>query len=307
MKKFTKIIGTIAVVFAIFGIVMLCIGLLGGGASITKQLASNEKVDIVSELLGIKSKLNFVYNDDFNFSSKHQIYKNETGEYTPKGEQIDSLYVQISGGEIQMVSHTGEDFKVDFDGMGKFQAYVEDGTLYVRGEKEGVQVDFGTITIHVPQNTSLRQAKVELGVGTMDVDFIQAENLKLSVGAGELNVERMQSNTTELEVGAGEINIRTADISDLYAEVGMGEIQLDGKILGNIDASVALGEMDLELADTTETEHNYDLSCAAGEMIIGSKNYAGLGVSTEIDHGAQTTYKLDCALGSMKLGFSDGR
>lgn len=307
MKKFSKIVGAIAGVLAVIGIVMICIGALGGGASIVKQASSNEKVEIISELMGLKSKLNFVYNDDINFSSGYQVFKNETGEFTSEGEVVKALNVEISGGEIEMSTHMGSDWKVIYESMGKIQIYAEDGTLYIRGEKEGVKVDFGTITILAPQDAILDKAEIELGVGSMDIASMQAENFKVSVGAGELQVGRLNSHTAELEVGAGEISIRDGEVTDLYASVGMGEIDMNGNILGNVDAEVAMGALELEIYNSTETDHNYELSCAAGEMLIGSKEYAGLGVSTDINNGADTTYKLDCAMGSMELKFTGGR
>ena len=64
-----------------------------------------------------------------------------------------------------------------------------------------------------------------------------------------------------------------------------------------------MGELCIEVQGSAANEHNYNVSCAAGEVEIGGKTYAGVGNSMEIDNGADTNYNLDCAMGRIEVSF----
>ncbi|MBQ7955932.1 MAG: DUF4097 family beta strand repeat protein [Lachnospiraceae bacterium] len=308
MKKFAKITGITILVLFIIGVVMAAIGAIGGGASALNKMASLGELSFGPEDLNFgkwSKNINVVYeiDDEIMFNNSFDIITADSYSRNFEGESISALMLNLSGGEVEICEGTKEYWEVLVSGVGRFQTYVENGTLYVLGVQEGLNVEVGEVTIYVPENTSLNSAQIALGAGAMEVERLSAAELEMSVGAGEIAVEKLQSDKAELSVGAGEILVNGGEIGELKANVGMGAMEVEGTIKGNIDANVSMGELCITVYGSEREDHNYDLSCAAGNLEVGGRDYSGVGVSMEMDNEAATTYKLDCQLGSIVLDF----
>ena len=90
---------------------------------------------------------------------------------------------------------------------------------------------------------------------------------------------------------------------DVTLEVGVGEIRFEGSIPGDLDATCSMGNMEITVIGSTEQDHNMQMDCAAGNLDVGSRSYAGLATEQSIDNGADSDYNLSCAMGNMTLTF----
>ena len=91
----------------------------------------------------------------------------------------------------------------------------------------------------------------------------------------------------------------------LDTECGAGSIELLGAVLtGDAEIDCKLGSIVLIMANQpVESDYDYELSCGAGEVIVGDKSYSGLFREAEIDNGSGRLIKADCGLGSIVIQF----
>lgn len=307
MKKFAKVVGIMALVLAVAGMILALVGAFGGGVSVLNRLAEEGRLSFGPEDFGLEElgQWNVVYelDEDTLFNENYRIYSGANQRFDTDGETVTGLVIGLSGGEVTIRQGTEEYWQVEVDGMGRFQVYAENGVLYVVGAQSGFRVNVGEVTIYAPAQMNLDTARVDLGAGETEIEYLAAERMELSVGAGTLYVEELVAEDLEVNVGAGEIQIDSGQMGNVEAGVGMGAMDIEAMITGNLKGSVSMGELVVTVRGSGEKDHNYKLSCAAGEMTVGSRVYAGLGNSQEIDNGAETTYKLDCAMGSLKVVF----
>lgn len=308
MKKFAKVMSITALVLAVLGLMLTIIGAFGGGAKLVKNLAENGGLSIGPEdfeLVKWIDEFSIVVTDDSTvvFNDNYEIFTAGSHEFSATAEEVDSFVLSLTGGDVDIEQDFGENWEVQVDGFGRFQTYVEDGTLYVVANQNGVSADFGDVTIVIPQTEQLQNAEINLGAGDMDIFFLNAEEMKISVGAGDITVESAYSQNLEVSVGAGEVEVVYGRLGDVEVSVGMGAAYITGSISGNFDGAVSMGELCVEVLDSDEKDHNYNISCAAGEVRVGGKTYAGVGNSMEIDNDADTTYNLDCAMGRIEVSF----
>lgn len=308
MKKFAKVISITALVLAVVGLMLTLIGVFGGGAKIVRTLAENGKLSIGPEdfelvefidgiSIVVENDSTVVFNDDF------EVFIAGNLEFTYSEAEVENFVFSMAGGEIDIKQGAGDDWTIEIDGVGKFQTYVENGTLYVVGNQKGVNMDLGDVTITVPRGETLGNVEIHLGAGDMSIAYLAADEMEVAVGAGELWMDEVDVNSLEISVGAGEIEIQDGTMGDVEVSVGMGAAYITGTISGNINGGVSMGELCVEVHGSTEKEHNYNVSCAAGEVQIDGKTYAGVGNTMNLDNDAETTYNLDCAMGRIEVTF----
>lgn len=311
MKKFAKITAITALILAVLGLMLTMIGAFGGGAKLVNALAQNGGLSIGPEdfeWIEWVDGISIVVEEDSTvvFNDNYEIFTAGSHEFTATADEVDNFVLNLTGGDVDIALADGEDWEVSVDGFGKVQTYVENGTLYVVGSKSGFNVDFGDVKIGIPKGIGcLKSVDINLGAGDMDITYFGCEEMKISVGAGDVDVEFLTVDNLEVSVGAGEVVIQDASVEDMEVSVGMGAAYITGTVTGNVDGAVSMGELCVEVLDSDEKDHNYNISCAAGEVQVGGRTYAGVGNSMEIDNDADTTYNLDCAMGRIEVSFRD--
>jgi len=312
MKKFAKITAITALVLAVLGLMLTIIGAFGGGAKLVKTLARDGGLSIGPEdfeWVEWIDGINIVIEDDSAvvFNDNYEIFTAGERQFSYSETEVENFEFRMAGGDIDIQVGDGENWTVEIDGIGKFQSYVEAGTLYVVGTHSGINVDVGDVLIKIPRSEYLGSADISLGAGEMDIAYLTADEMNIAVGAGDITVEKADVRNLEASVGAGEIDIESGKIGNAEVAVGMGAAYITGNITGNVDGGVSMGELCIEVQGSAANEHNYNVSCAAGEVEIGGKTYAGVGNSMEIDNGADTIYNLDCAMGRIEVSFKEQR
>ena len=112
----------------------------------------------------------------------------------------------------------------------------------------------------------------------------------------------LQLRNFELKVGAGQAVCENVTSRNAVMDIAMGECQYSGKI--NKDLSVDCGQGNVEIeVDGAEEEHNYDLDCGMGNILVGSMRAAGMGAQQTQDNGADSLYHVKCGMGNVTITF----
>ncbi|MBD5460125.1 MAG: DUF4097 domain-containing protein [Lachnospiraceae bacterium] len=170
-----------------------------------------------------------------------------------------------------------------------------------------MNISYSDVTVYMPQNARLGRAEIYIGAGEMDIDHLTAEKAMVNVGAGSLTIKDLEVGKIQMNVGAGSVTVKDGVIGDMELATGMGSLTMKANITGDIYSSVAMGEVKIVVCGSGEKDHNYELSCTAGEMRVGSRYNAGLGMDISIDNDALSTYTLTCAMGSVSVTFQSDK
>lgn len=101
---------------------------------------------------------------------------------------------------------------------------------------------------------------------------------------------------------AGQAVCENVTSRNAVMDIAMGECQYSGKI--NKDLSVDCGQGNVEIeVDGAEEEHNYDLDCGMGNILVGSMRAAGMGAQQTQDNGADSLYHVKCGMGNVTITF----
>ena len=102
--------------------------------------------------------------------------------------------------------------------------------------------------------------------------------------------------------GAGQIIAEGFYADVLEADCGAGQISLQGEVLQNADLNCDIGEILFTLPGQMET-YNYELSCTAGELVVGDETYSGIRNKTRIDNSSGCLLEAECKIGRIEIAF----
>lgn len=303
MKKFIKGSLITAGVFFAIGFIMLAICLAAGGGRAAGTLRS----DIFPGRIGkqaaaaIDSFFNGVdnldsHNDPFfqTLTVNEKTYSaGETVEDKIDPAAVQNLDLDLSMGYLQVQKKDTEDgqIHISMTGGGKCSYYEKDGTLYIEGfARDENRSWFGNggeggneITVEIPSGFTFQK-------------------IHAVIGAGEMTLSDMEASEFEGEIGAGRMQIDQMQVQDAKLEIGMGDCSFEGAISGELDATCDMGNLDFIL-EGEETDHNYEIDCAMGNIDIGSDSFSAFSTERTLDHQAADTYRLTCNMGNISMYF----
>ena len=316
MKKFMKVCGITALILLVLGVVLAAAtGTVRGRLAIEQAVrtVTGGRVNVDFDgFWGWGSRLpdvDYDIDDVTDFDSRYDIL----GEDVPKlrlGEEVKALNIEAGGCEFYTVKSDDDSFYVEASDAGRFQAYLEGGTLYIRvTTSSGSWGIWGSrktckVRLYVPEGYSLEEADIELGVGVLEFEGLKADEVSLNVGAGNIKVDGLTADSLEVEVGMGQIELGELNVKRLEAEIGMGELVVRGSVAGNAKVSCSMGNVDMELTGRRE-DFNYELSGAMGNISLGYSSYSGFGMSESIDNRAGKKIEAECAAGNIIIRFTD--
>lgn len=312
MKKFMKFCGILVAIAIIIGLVLLLIGSAGGGLPKLIEQYKNGELNIGPEDFGWNTEWT-TYNlgDGSMFNDAYEKIEDEDlYETTYPATDINSLAVNLGGCEVKVAASPDDGYHVKAEKIGTFQTYVENNTLCINGiyAETGVfeKDNHMEIEILVPLGTVFQSVDVELGAGVFAIESLDADTVVAEIGAGQLTIESLQANNFVCEVGAGQAVIENAEfISSVALSVGAGELKLTGEIPCDLDAECGMGNVVINVLNSREEDHNFEMDCAAGNLQAGSHSIAGLAGDKTVENGATSTFKLECALGNMTVNFPE--
>lgn len=252
------------------------------------------------------------------FDGRHEIL---SGDFT---QELDALPESGSGkltlevGNVVVNVLEAERKTASIEGVNieRAQAYVEDGTLYVRADSEEKRVKWifgggrrstetvGELTLYLPKGFSFETANLSVGAGTLTADELNADHLYCNEGMGSMDIRKLTAQDAEIYLEMGEINLYDTRVSDMTADIGMGSLYVNGAITGNLSGTCGMGSVTMELAGKEE-DYNYDVSASMGSVRIGDREISGMSSQWGADHDAAGTFDLDVSMGSMEIYFTN--
>ena len=318
MKRFMKGCAITALVLIVLGFIL---GAIGG--NIRGRTAIQ---DVVEAITGGRVKLQlgpenwnavgeaimdqlaeegyYDINDAVLFEDRYEIMEGDISRYTLEGN-IGSLNVEIGGCTLYLEESKDSVFSLEAENTRKLQAYIENGTLYIKALRNGqIWNEPGSckITLYVPEVYMKEKADIAVGAGAIEMENLNAADVYLEVGAGSVEAGRLQADSLDVNVGAGEVSIYEMQVRRLAGEVGVGYGYLKGDVTENADISCAMGSVDLFLGGA-QPDYNYAVECGMGSVEIGSESYSGLAREQYVNNQAPRNINVDCAMGSVSIYF----
>lgn len=252
------------------------------------------------------------------FDNSHEIL---SGDFTQELETLPEsgagkLTLEVGNVDVNVLEAEGETASIEGADIERAQAYVEDGTLYVRADSEVKWVKWmfgggrrstetvGELTLYLPKGFSFETSNLTVGAGQLAVEELNADHLYCNAGMGSVDIRKLSAQDAEVYLGMGEINLYDARVSDMTADIGMGSLYMNGEITGNLSGTCGMGSVIMELAGKEE-DYNFDVSASMGSVRIGDREVSGMSSQWGADNDAAGTFDLDVSMGSMEIYFTN--
>lgn len=323
MKKFMKGCAITALIFIVVGMLMGAAGSIGhgsprysfgeilsaiSGGNITSDSVDDWSHSVTEQIQENMGDVHYDLEDNVDYNPDHEV-KSGTIELYVLGDDsqgITGLQVQAGGCVMEIQVSEDDCFRVEADGMRKFQGYVEDDTLVIRGtskvnsNSEGNLS--GSICLYVPEGYYFENTVLDLGAGSLTVEELKTGHLEANVGAGKAAFTKLDADQAALDCGAGQMTVEELNSRMIEVSVGMGSVRLAGDVTERLTGDCSMGELKATLTGE-QTDFNYDLSCGMGELKVGDDSYNGMAQEKQIDNQAAKNMQLDCAMGSVVVEF----
>ena len=292
MRKISRVLLKTALGLGVAGI-GLCIGGVAMGATITgfdlSRYGVNTTVNTTIKKVAKSAWTtgSDVWDEDWDEISRLEPTETDKDKEVFETDPSADLEFSLSAGELSFQPYDGDRIRIEVSGEKKDKVRVgkDDGSLVL--ETTGRTQD-RKILVSYPQSYTFDETSIEIAAGTVTLeDGFNTGELDVSVAAGEFtNTGRLTAREVSIEVGAGNVELSELDTKELEADCGVGNIEL------NISGR--------------ETDYNYEISCAAGEVEIGGSSYSGIGHSKEITNpNAKGDMELNCGVGNITVTFTE--
>lgn len=276
MKKFYKIMGTIAIIFLVCGIIFTGIGFVMGGQNHT--LKSNKW-------------MTFVINPSV-----------EKQDYTVLDE-FDSIDLKINSGDV--VIKEGEEFAIEYALYDGAKYKVENETLSIEEADTGfIHLGFGWksentyLTIYVPKDTKLNIKKLNVDMGDITIFDIDFENINISADMGDIDLKNIEVSNLDVDADMGDVNFEGVADGKINIEVDMGDVDLKGYLGCDIIVESDMGDVDIYTYYNSQY-YKYDIDTDMGDKEINNNG----GEHMETDSNFEI--KANSDMGDVMLTFAD--
>lgn len=231
-----------------------------------KEAGEGVSESIIQEI----GKADYELAEDDMYDEDHDILEGDMALHVLEGISENMKLDAVMGGCVFKLCVSDDDsFMVQAENMGRFQCFVEDSELVLRGsgavtDLSDMNMQTGEMILYVPENYVFSEACLELGAGSMEIESIRASELKLECGAGMLRVYYADTEDGAFKCSAGSISARLFGV---------------------------------------ESDYNYTIESAVGMVQIGDESYSGVTASREIRNASEKNIEVECTMGSIKIEF----
>lgn len=332
MKKFMKGCAIAALILIVLGIVMgIVAGSIQGPVVINDTVShvTNNRVhfnfngfrefgiwigDAISDVvdnvidgeLFDKDTILYELDENMNFDKEVEVYNGDVDKLN-LGSDITSMDIEVGGCELRMVESGDDNFYIEAENTYKFQYYVRKGKLCVKATKSARNwsaLRDCSITVYVPEGFQFEEAEIELDAGILELGDLYAKEMSLEIGAGQITADYIETSKASVSVGMGEMDIDDMQVNRLDAEVGVGTLYITADIRENAKIECSMGEVELTVKGN-ETDFNYNVEAAIGNIDIGRSSYSGLAREKRINNGADKAMNVECSIGNISIDFKE--
>lgn len=315
MKKFAKVSLIVAGVLFAVGCALCSISAIAGGKSLVRTLKEKEyfgeKMDELAYAVGstvfyiTDGKLGFIHGEE---RTPVSTWQEDSGQIEAAG--VRNMELQLGAGTFIIEEKEEADGLIDISvsGVGAFGYKVQGETLHVEGFEGKWHTlnasNDNRVEIRVPKNSYFEEITIDAGAGIVEISALKAGELELQGGAGQFLLSGMELGEMYAKIGAGQMEASQMQVRNAEFSVGVGECLFDGAITGNLDAECGMGNMELTLSGK-ETDHNYEIECAAGNVDIGGFSVPAMAAEKVIDNNAASDFDIECSMGNITIHFTD--
>ncbi len=199
----------------------------------------------------------------------------EMKSYTAEG-QFDTLSVDISAGEVDIVYYDGETIKFDYPENNRLTATVVESKSeisFVSKKKHFWDwVSWGTnipkTTISVPQDCKLN-LNIDLNAGIINLPDGEFEKLDLHLNAGEVTGSEITASSLECKMNAGNIKFESVECTSGTFKLNAGTLEISRLACDKITTNLNAGTATLHVVGTA-TEYTVDIDKNAGSCNIAN-------------------------------------
>ena len=286
MKKFMKVCAIVAVIFVIAG---------AGLAFVAGSKVGSELVEkTVDQVSGGKLHLKLDWKDwgisVGDFFKNNVVVKQERFYSIDENEQgvIFRKEYEVISGDIALypIEDEGSALKLQIAGCSLVIEESEDEQIWLEAKNmEGLQCFTEGETL------TLLASRTNIG------GLITTSEIKLYLPKGYVFEKGV-----EMELGAGEIRGKGLAADEIRIAVGAGNIDCSGNIRQSAILQCALGNITLK-PEGRETDFDYEIDCAMGNIDLNGTEYAGFAKSKSIKNGAEKHIEASCSMGNIDINF----
>ena len=253
---------------------------------------------IVTIFSGIIGGLSFVgmmvWGDEISWNGNSEWVNTEFS-----GKEMTRLDVNVKATAVRIrTAKEGESVRIETNNE-YITSWVDGSTLNVVEKSHGFFGWGGTgdLVIYVREDTVFDSVEIEIGAGTLDVERLEAKDLKLNLGAGKTAIDELiATRRAEIDGGAGVVEIRGGELHDLDLDLGAGKAELRARVVGNGRVTAGVGKTELTLIGR---EEDYRLRIDKG---IGSVTLDGRSLSDGESVGSGATLiEIDSGVGAVEM------
>ena len=281
MTAAQKIIKYLAIAFAIFLVITIISGILGGIYALVNAF----------DLINGKDRP--VLTKDYTVISETK--DDITQEFNPK-----LIDIELSATELQI--KIANDFKVETNNP-EIKYKEDNGKIKIVENEEHklwfIGKDFDSkLIIYLPQNEEMyEEVIIKAGAGKIFIDKLETKRFKLEQGAGKVVISNIVvSKEARIEGGAGEISIESGKIRNLRLNQGLGKTYINANLLGDTDIESGIGALELNLSLPKES-YRFNIKKGIGRVTINDVKIASDSILGE----GENYIKIDGGIGSIQI------
>lgn len=283
MKKHWKIFWIICAVLSGIAVIFLAAGVMLGGVGMLRNTADNKWVGFWEKRIDEEDGLSDEIMTDSHVSQDENSLVRDFDQKNKISVDMQGMSVKIQTCETDRIIVDRTECREDLQEEIKIEEKKDELKICFENDKTYHTNDVGILKISVPENYILHEIKASAGAGYAELTDINAEEVKLNVGAGQIIAHNICADKLEAECGAGEIRADATIQKEAEIECSIGSIILN-----------VIGE---------EKNYDYELSCDAGELILGNEEYSGLNNNIRIDNKTGRKIEADCRMGRIEVNF----
>lgn len=318
MRKFLKACLIAGVICIVAGIAASAAGINAGSLAELKNQILNGEWSVDLGNIDLEVAPFYELEEQEYFDDKETLYVgDESVEAAFETDSLLGIYVKGAGVAVEFVPYDGsrpeltdgDDVVVCASKIGKYQCFVRDHELHiiVSGKSE-TDLAEGRVQIMLPQevlDAGRLDVTVEASAATIDFGEMQAAEVRLEVSAGTITWTALAARELEIDMTAGLVSGQDTIVAGI-TEIDMkaGSVELAGTFGSEVDISVSTGKVSMEL-NGAFSDYNYDLSCAAGSLIVGEEKLEGIAKGQKINNNSAKNMDIECSAGAVNIRFAN--
>lgn len=141
---------------------------------------------------------------------------------------VESLDIELGAGTLELKETEEDEVIVEVlsDPSGIIQTNMDGDTLKISTRSNSTKNKV-ELCLHIPEDTSFEKVDLKLGAAAATVGSLEADSLNVSLGAGSFSgIGEISADRSTWKVGVGQLDLGYLDCEDLSMDCGMGSMSV---------------------------------------------------------------------------------